>query len=120
MEQTAQKGFIISIFSIFCLVLPLWCCIAPAEFLLPENTPLVHIYVFADRSSFCRARVFMITGANLLDYRKNTIQRRSLKNVPQEHLHRFFLVAALLGTPVCVKAGNRAHERKGAFPCDIQ
>lgn len=63
---------------------------------------------------------FMITGANLLDYRKNTIQRRSLKNVPQEHLHRFFLVAALLGTPVCVKAGNRAHERKGAFPCDIQ
>lgn len=23
-----------------------------------KNTPLVYIYVFADRSSFCRARVF--------------------------------------------------------------
>lgn len=60
MEQTAQKGFIISIFSIFCLVLPLWCCIAPAEFFYYQKTRLlVHIYVFADRSSFCRARVFL-------------------------------------------------------------
>lgn len=48
----SPKGFIISIFSIFCLVLPLWCRIAPAEFLLPENTPLVHIYVLQTVAHF--------------------------------------------------------------------
>lgn len=86
-----------------------------------QKTRLWFIYMFLQTvAHFAVPVFFMITGANLLDYRKNTIQRRSLKNVPQEHLHRFFLVAALLGTPVCVKAGNRAHERKGAFPCDIQ
>lgn len=86
-----------------------------------QKTRLWFIYMFLQTvAHFAVPVFFMITGANLLDYRKNTIQRRSLKNVPQEHLHRFFLVAALLGTPVCVKAGNRAYERKGAFPCDIQ
>lgn len=86
-----------------------------------QKTRLWFIYMFLQTvAHFAVPVFFMITGANLLDYRKNTIQRRSLKNVPQEHLHRFFLVAALLGTPVCVKTGNRAHERKGAFPCDIQ
>lgn len=86
-----------------------------------QKTRLWFIYMFLQTvAHFAVPVFFMITGANLLDYRKNTIQRRSLKNVPQEHLHRFFLVAALLGTPVCVKAGNRTHERKGAFPCDIQ
>ena len=59
MEQTAQKGLyyidILNILSCFAVVV-LHC--SGGVFSLSENTPLVHIYVFADRSSFCRARVF--------------------------------------------------------------
>lgn len=86
-----------------------------------QKTRLWFIYMFLQTvAHFAVPVFFMITGANLLDYRKKYDTKTFFKNVPQEHLHRFFLVAALLGTPVCVKAGNRAHERKGAFSCDIQ
>lgn len=86
-----------------------------------QKTRLWFIYMFLQTvAHFAVPVFFMITGANLLDYRKKYDTKTFFKNVPQEHLYRFFLVAALLGTPVCVKAGNRAHERKGAFPCDIQ
>ena len=47
---------ILNILSCFAVVV-LHC--SGGVFLLSENTPLVHIYVFADRSSFCRARVFL-------------------------------------------------------------
>lgn len=97
MEQTAQKALLYRYSQYSVLFCRCGAALLRRSFLLPENTPLVHIYVFADRSSFCRARVFYDNRCNLLDYRKNTIQRRSLKNVPQEHLHRFFFGRCFTG-----------------------
>ena len=87
-----------------------------------QKTRLWFIYMFLQTvAHFAVPVFFMITGANLLDYRKKYDTKTFFKKRAARTLAPFlFLVAALLGTPVCVKAGNRAHERKGAFPCDIQ
>ena len=51
-----------------------------------QKTRLWFIYMFLQTVAHFAVPVFiMITGANLLDYRKDTIQRRSLKNVQREH-----------------------------------
>lgn len=87
-----------------------------------QKTRLWFIYMFLQTvAHFAVPVFFMITGANLLDYRKKYDTKTFFKKTCRKNTCTVsFLVAALLGTPVCVKAGNRAHERKGAFPCDIQ
>ena len=62
-----------------------------------QKTRLWFIYMFLQTvAHFAVPVFFMITGANLITA-KNTIQRRSLKNVPQEHLHRFFFGRCFTG-----------------------